>query len=146
MPSPEQVDRVYAAVCQAVGRLLGSQTFQDWEKHETLQVGDLIVFNNSFLYRESLTGTTKSKKYLCVTLDPDAEPAVLQIDGRINSTFKRIPSRQVDKYRRQELRLSISEELEELGTIVFSLVGRIGEDQPASVDLPTCRPAPASQP
>ena len=137
MSSPEQIGRVYTAVCRAVGRLLGSQTFKDWEKHEALQVGDLIVFNNSFLYRESLTGTTKSKKYLCVTLDPDAEPGVLQIDGRINSTFKRIPFRQVDKYRRQELRLSISEELEELGTIVFSLVGRIGEDQPASVDLPT---------
>ena len=137
MPSPEQIDRVYTAACQAVGRLLGSQTFKDWENHEALQVGDLIVFNNSFLYRESLTGTTKSKKYLCVTLDPDAEPAILQIDGRINSTFKRIPGRQVDRYRRQELRLSISEELEELGTIVFSLVGRIGEDQPASVDLPT---------
>jgi hypothetical protein len=137
MPSPEQIDRVYTAACQAVGRILGSQTFDDWTKHEKLQVGDLIVFNNSFLYRESLSGTTKSKNYLCVTLDKDAEPAVLQVDGRINSTFKRIPSRQVDKYRRHELRPSIAAELKELGTIVFSLVGRIGEDQPTSLDLPT---------
>jgi hypothetical protein len=76
MPSEAQIGRVYTAVCQAVGRILGSQTFEDWTKHEKLQVGDLIVFNNSFLYREGLTGTTKNKKYLCVTLDPDAEPAV----------------------------------------------------------------------
>jgi hypothetical protein len=137
MPSPEKIDRVYTAVCHAVGRLLGSQMFEDWTKREAPQVGDLIIFNNSFLYRENLTGTTKSKKYLCVTLDKDAEPAVLHVDGRINSTFKRIASRQVDKYRRHDLRPSIAEELEELGTIVFSLVGRIGEDQPASVDLPT---------
>jgi hypothetical protein len=137
VPSPEKINQVHTAVCQAVGRLLASQTFEDWTKREALQVGDLIVFNNSFLYRESLTGTTKSKKYLCVTLDKDAEPAVLQVDGRINSTFKRIASRQVDKYRRRELSPSITEELDELGTIVFSLVGRIGEDQPVSVDLPS---------
>jgi hypothetical protein len=120
-----------------VAGLLGSPTFAEWAKRETLQVGDLIVFNNSFLYRESLTGTTKSKKYLCVTLDKDAEPAILQIEGRINSTFKRISGRQVDKYRRSELRPSIDEEMAELGVIVFSLVGRIGADQPTNVTLPT---------
>ena len=136
MASAEQIDRVYICVCQAVGRILGSPMFKDWTKHASLQVGDLIVFNNSFLYRESFIGTTKSKKYLCVTLDKNAEPAILQVDGRINSTFKRIANRQVDKYRRHELRPSIAEGLEELGTIVFSLVGRIGEDQPASVGLP----------
>jgi hypothetical protein len=136
MPSSDQISRVYSAVCQAVGRILGSQMFDAWKDRASLQVGDLIVFNNSFLYRESLTGTTKSKKYLCVTLDKDAEPAILHVDGRINSTFKRISSRQVGKYPRSELRPSIAKELEELGTIVFSLVGRIGEDQPASVSLP----------
>lgn len=137
MPSDDQIGLVYTAVCQAVSGILGSQTFADWVKREQPQVGDLMVFNNSFLYRENLTGTTKSKKYLCVTLHPSAEPAILHIDGRINSTFKRIPSRQVDKYRKDELRPSITQEMADLGTIVFSLVGRIGDDQPASIDLPT---------
>ncbi len=67
MPSQKQISRVYQAVCQEVARILGSQTFQDWKERESLKVGDLIVFNNSFLYRENLTGTSKSKKYLCVT-------------------------------------------------------------------------------
>jgi hypothetical protein len=136
MPSQEQVNKVYRAVGQEVARILGSHTFQDWKKRESLQVGDLIVFNNSFLYRENLTGTTKSKKYLCVTLDTDGEPAILQVDGRINSTFKRIPQRQIGKFRMFDLRSSIAEEMGQLGTIVFSLVGRIGDDQPASVTLP----------
>ena len=137
MPSQKQISRVYQAVCQEVARILGSQTFQDWKERESLKVGDLIVFNNSFLYRENLTGTSKSKKYLCVTLDSDGEPAVLQVDGRINSTFKRISVRQVAKYSMHDLRPSIVEEMENLGTIVFSLVGRIGDDQPASVALPS---------
>lgn len=137
MPSQEQIDLVYKAVCQAVSAILGSQTFETWAKREQPQVGDLIVFNNSFLYRENLTSTTKSKKYLCVTLHPSAEPAILDIDGRINSTFKRVPSRQIEKYRQSELRPSIGQEMADLGTIVFSLVGRIGEDQPARIDLPT---------
>jgi len=58
----------------------------------------------------------------------------------VQLAFKRIASKQVekqvDKYRRHELRASIAEELSGLGTIVLSLVGRIGEDQPASIDLP----------
>ena len=86
MPSAERIERVYTAVCQALTRLLGSHTFEEWRKGQKLQDGDLIVFNNSFLYRENLTVTTKSKKYLCVTCGPDAEPAVLQVDvGRFNS-------------------------------------------------------------
>ena len=137
MSSEDQIGRIYDAVCQEVARILGSQTFQEWKEHEALRVGDLIVFNNSFLYRENLTGTTKSKKYLCVTLDSDGEPAVLQVDGRINSIFKRIAGRQLAKYSPQELRTSIAEEMEQLGSIVFSLVGRIGDDQPASVALPS---------
>jgi hypothetical protein len=137
MPSEEKIGLVYTAVCQAVSGILGSQTFGTWAKREQPQVGDLMVFNNSFLYRENLTGTTKSKKYLCVTLHPSAEPAILHIEGRINSTFKRIPSRQIDKYRQSELRPSIAEEMTDLGTIVFSLVGRIGDDQSAGMALPT---------
>ena len=137
MPSEEQIGPIFGAICKAVSSILGSPIFEAWAKREEPQVGDLMIFNNSFLYRESLTGTTKSKKYLCVTLDPSAEPAVLHVDGRINSTFKRIPSRQIEKYRQSELRSSIAEEMAGLGTIVFSLVGRIGEDQPASMDLPT---------
>jgi hypothetical protein len=137
MPSPEQINRVYQPGCQEVARILGSRTFQDWKERESLRVGDLIVFNNSFLYRENLTGTSKSKKYLCMTLDSDGEPAVLQVDGRMNSTFKRISVRQVEKYSMRDLRSSIAEEMENLGTIVFSLVGRIGDDQPASIALPS---------
>jgi hypothetical protein len=136
MLTEEQIGPIYSAICKAVSSILGSPTFEAWVKREQPQVGDLMVFNNSFLYRENLTGTTKSKKYLCVTLDPSAEPAVLHVDGRINSTFKRIPSRQIDKYRQSELRSSIAEETAGLGTIIFSLVGRIGDDQPASMDLP----------
>jgi hypothetical protein len=95
MSANARIGPVYTTIGQEVARILGSKTFSDWKRDESLQVGDLIVFNNSFLYRESITGTTKSKKYLCVTLDGNAEPAILQVDGRINSTFKRIPVRQI---------------------------------------------------
>ncbi len=136
MPSEQQIDRLYQAVSQEVARILGSQTFEQWMKRDPVPTGDLIVFNNSFLYRENLTGTSKSKKYLCVTLDPDSEPTILQVDGRFNATFKRFPARQIEKFTMLDLRSSIIEEMASLGTIVFSLVGRIGDDQPANVALP----------
>jgi hypothetical protein len=64
MPSEDQIDRIYAAACQAVSNILGSQTFGAWAKREQPQVGDLMVFNNSFLYREYLTSTLRIRKIL----------------------------------------------------------------------------------
>ena len=37
MPSEEQIGQVYKAVCQAVSRILGSQTFESWAKREQPQ-------------------------------------------------------------------------------------------------------------
>jgi hypothetical protein len=141
MPSAEQIDRVYKAVCHQVSGILGSQIFKDWCHKERVAVGDLIVFNNSFLSRRAPMGTSKSKDYLCVTLDPDAEPGVMRIDGRssatrINSTFKRIAPRKAADYDIRNLRDAITEEMASLGTIVFSLVGSIGKDERAAVELP----------
>ena len=141
MPSAEQIDQVFKAVCHQVSGILGSQIFKDWCHKERVAVGDLIVFNNSFLSRRAPMGTSKSKDYLCVTLDPDAEPGVMRIDGRssatrINSTFKRIASRKAADYDIGNLRDAVTEEMASLGTIVFSLVGSIGKDERAAVELP----------
>ncbi len=117
--------------------MLGSNIFRDWRAREPkLSVSDLIVFNNSFLYREGITGTVKSKKYLCVTLDPNGSPGVAQVTGRINSTFKRVPSGSIAQFNMQGLRVAVADEVDGLGAIVFSLVGRIGKDESASVELP----------
>lgn len=137
MPSPEQLERVHSAICTQIGSVLGSQRFQDWAQREKTPSGDLIVFNNSFLYRGQGGGTTKSKQYLCVLLDPNAEPEILQVKTHINVTFKHYPERQLASFTRRDLRSAIADEIGSLGTIVFSLVGAIGKDEPTSITLPS---------
>ncbi len=79
-------------------------------------MGDFIVFNNSFLSRRESKGTNKSADYLCVMLDPNAEPGIMRIDGRssstrFNSTFKRISHRKVGDLNIRDLRNSIASRL-----------------------------------
>jgi hypothetical protein len=141
-PSAEQIDRVYKAICYQVSSVLGSQIFDDWRRKDKVPVGGLIVFNNSFLSRRERMGTSKSKDYLCVKLDPNAEPGVMRMDGRssstrINSTFKRVAQKKLGDCNIRDLRTAIADEMQSLGTIVFSLVGSIGDDERAGVELPT---------
>jgi hypothetical protein len=135
MPSQDQLDRVYDTICKQVGSILGTQRFEDWAQQEQVPPGDLIVFNNSFLHRGQSSTTSKSKQYLCVLLDPNAEPEVLQVKTHINVTFKHYPARQLASFVRRDLRGAIADGMGGLGTIVFSLVGAIGKDEPASVVL-----------
>jgi hypothetical protein len=137
MSSQDQLDQLYDAICKQVGSVLGSRRFQGWAQQEQVPSGDLIVFNNSFLHRGQSGSTSKSKQYLCVLLDPSAEPEILQMKTHINMTFKHYPARQLTSFTRRDLRGAIADGMGSLGTIVFSLVGAIGNDEPASVVLPS---------
>ena len=136
MPSQDQLDQLYNAICKQVGCVLGSRRFQSWAQQEQVPPGDLIVFNNSFLHRGQSGSTSKSKQYLCVLLDPSAEPEILHVKTHINMTFKHYPARQLASFTRRDLRGAIADGIGSLGTIVFSLVGAIGKDEPARVVLP----------
>jgi hypothetical protein len=137
MLSEDRLDQVCDAVCKQVGSVLGSRRFQEWAEREKVPLGDLIVFNNSFLHRAQSSNTSKSKLYLCVLLDPNAEPEVLQVRTHINVTFKHYPAKQLASFTRRDLRSAIADGMGSLGTIVFSLAGTIGKDEPASVTLPS---------
>jgi hypothetical protein len=103
MPSQDQLDQLYDAICKQVGSVLGSRRFQAWTQEEQVPSGDLIVFNNSFLYRGQSGSTIKSKQYLCVLLDPKAEPEILQVKTHINMTFKHYSVRQLASFTRRDL-------------------------------------------
>jgi hypothetical protein len=137
----EGVRSLVEAVNEQVARVIGAAPYAAWVADQTLKEGDLVVFNNSFLYRPGMTGTTKSMAYLCVTADREgiAKPsaAVLISPSVINVRFRRVPARRVAEYEIVDLAASVEAELGRLGVIVLALVGRIGEDEPATVPLRT---------
>ena len=132
------IQRVHKAVVDECGLLLASDAFGAWKGAETLQVGDLIACNNSFLYREG-QATTKSSHYVGIEVSDGSNftlpPVVVVANRRINSQFKRLASKELPKYEIADLETALGEQLPRLGSIVFSLGGRIGEPEAAEVPL-----------
>src|SRR5487761_1707307 len=132
------IQRAHKAVVDECELLLASDGFDAWMGAESLQVGDLIACNNSFLYREGQS-TTKSAYYLGIEVGDGPNftlpPVVVLANSRINSQFKRLAARERPKYEIAVLDAALNDQLPGLGLIVFSLAGRIGEPEAAQVPL-----------
>jgi hypothetical protein len=130
--------RIEAAITDQCELLLASDAFDAWNEAGKLRVDDLVAINNSFLYREGRT-TTKSKQYLGIRIGNGERfllpPVVLETEGSINVQFKQIRNSELTKYDITDLRSAISREAPLLGSILFSLAGRIGEAESASVSV-----------
>ena len=139
MLASSQVDLLCESIANEVLSLLTSNAFLAWADEEKLKADDLIIFNNSFFYREGLASIPKSAKYLCVSVDRDAEPSMdvslIVNDKRLNKRFSHVAARQVNQYRLISLKSAVKDELSKLGTIIFAIAGRIGEDLPTSTQL-----------
>ena len=133
-----RIERTRKAVVDECELLLASDGFDAWKGAETLQIGDLIACNNSFLYREGQS-TTKSAYYLGIEVGDGSNftlpPVVVMANSRINSQFKRLAARERPKYEIADLNVALDEQLPGLGSIVFSLAGRIGEPEAAQVPI-----------
>ncbi len=133
-----RVNRVQKAVVDECELLLASDAFEGWKGAAALQPGDVVVCNNSFLFREGRS-TTKSGLYLGVrvTDGPNFElpPVVVGTTGRINLQFKRLSVKELAGYDVTPLDVAVADQLPHLGPILFSLAGRIGDPEPAAVPL-----------
>lgn len=104
-------------------------------KESPFERGDVLVVNNSFLFRN--TSTVKSAKYLAlVTTGKDVFEGTPQIAlpaTGVNKDIKRFSSKSAN-LRIVPLRDAIKDELADLGSLVFSLVGELGT--PVDVEVP----------
>src|SRR4051812_36731509 len=91
MASGNLVAHLIDAVNAEVDGLVQSTAMQQWMGSQRLRAGDLVIFNNSFLYREGIAARSKNAKYLCIRLDQNARlssvPSIAQAN-RVNSRFK----------------------------------------------------------
>ena len=138
MDDTERVNRIEKAVVNECELLLASDAFNTWKGVESIRSNDLVVVNNSFLFREGRS-TVKNVNYLGIRIDDSGEfivsPIVVTTKNRINSQFKRISQKMIAGYEVTDLRTGISDQLLGLGSILFSLVGRIGDPEAAEVAL-----------
>ena len=120
------MSKVCNAIRQSVGRLLKHPSFQQWLSGETLEPGDYILVNNSFVFRD--VKTKKSEHYLCLVVDngrniiPDPKIAT---GIRLNSDLKRFSVRSRNLPVLTDLDQAVSQEIAKIGQIVFLLIGEI---------------------
>lgn len=138
MASTHRVDAISNLIREQMDSLLKSAGFKQWAKEEKLAEGDMVVFNNSFLYREGIR-SNKSPLYLGVAVGKESEltasPFVITSRSAINVRFKRVAARTVQKYQRIALKDAVKQDLSRLGHIILALVAQIEADEPASIEI-----------
>jgi hypothetical protein len=121
-------------VGRAVRRIESHPEFQRWAIEERVTEGDLIVINNSFVFRE--VQTEKSVLCLASQVGPSGRlktpPSVATLPARQNVDFRRLTKQQT-KPPVQTLQAAIAKQKETLGQLVFGLIGSVTEDRQAQV-------------
>src|ERR1700737_2122348 len=86
---------VTTAIRESFGELCDHPTFVAWMQEEPLAAGDLVVVNNSFIFRSKVT-TVKNQKFVACEVGKGHESApepVIAEAIRLNSDLKRISSK-----------------------------------------------------
>lgn len=122
-------------VTSAFRRLEAHPRFQGWIADENPREGDLVVVNNSFVFRD--VETEKSPLYLVAEVGPNSAlmmPSVARLPARQNVDLRRMGSTQA-RPPLQTLREAISDQSGSLGLLVFALISSVVEDRTALADV-----------
>lgn len=93
-----------------------------------MEEGDLLVINNSFVFRK--VSTVKSQCYLCSRCNDKSDLSIPEIlsEFRMNLDFKSCSSKSKNLILKS-LEESAKEQIKELGTIVFVLISEIDDSE-----------------
>jgi hypothetical protein len=129
---------IVKAIKEDVGRLMSDKQFSTLKvEEEPFAEKDLLLINNSFLFRSS--STSKSEKYLALRAKANKKfedmPFIATGVG-INKDLRKISSKSTNIYL-TDLDKAIDEELDNLGVLLFVLVGEVNAtlDTKASINL-----------
>jgi len=131
--------RLERRVLESVRSLVGHAAFQGWLADESgADEGDLLVFNNSFLYRD-LVRTRKSPTYLAwrygrPSSRPTRRSVVVATVDSFNVDFKRWSKKAENPPETTTLPEALSTQLRGAGRLIFVLLGGLRE-VPCAVPL-----------
>jgi hypothetical protein len=121
---------------QSVAALIGHSGFRDWREDLPVKEGDLILLNNSFVYRN--VRTVKSDRYLALRAGKDGNVLPEPVTARglsINADFKYIAHGSKNTPELTALGDAVQDELAGIGTLVFILLGQIDDSIAVSTTL-----------
>jgi len=103
--------------------------FVAWLPKQRANDGDIIAFNNSFVFRE--IGTRKATHYLSLTCDAAGKPRQqlrVMTGLKLNSNYRHYSARQPDLPSSVDLDDAVEEQMDQIGKIVFVLIGQVEDD------------------
>src|SRR6266508_1695568 len=120
---------IQSAIKTSVRKIIAHDQFMQMTTEKKVEVGDLIAINNSFLYRDLIT--TKSNSYL-VLKRGKAETSYsvfitkgLNMNKNFNLYSSKMPNESLPNL--EPLSAIVESEIENIGHIVFALIGYIQE-------------------
>lgn len=120
----------------SVAAVVSSDGFTSWLSNENAVANDLVLINNSFVFRN--LKTVKSPFYLALTLGDDGqlgESISLATGMRFNSDFKRISGASDNLPALTPLEDGAAAQVAELGHMVFLLVGTVDDTEVLTEEL-----------
>ena len=120
----------------ALERLADEDPFKNFVVSSELEEGDLVLVNNSFIYRDTVK-TTKSSRYIAgkVKNGGTLSWGIVTWDRGMNVDFKKVSGRSDNLATVVDLEEAVSGELPRVGMVVFSLVGSVSEGAATEVGL-----------
>ena len=113
---------IISDITASIDLIRDSELFKDWLNRIKTSPGDLIVFNNSFIYREQ--GTTKSDYFIALVIGSDKKIVDIKIakDILFNSDFKHYAKSKHDTFPNLiPMNIAIDEQLKNIGKIIFTV-------------------------
>lgn len=131
-----KTSQIEMAIIANVDQLIETAEFKQWLDQVNLHIDDLIIINNSVLYRSDVK-TTKSLKYIglkITSVDPfifETKIVIYPAEQRKNANFSYISvkSKEIQNLTIEELSPCIQNELNKLGRFVFILIGEIDSSE-----------------
>ncbi len=127
----EEMRKLREIIEASVKQLTETKAFCDWFKGVEATNGDIVVINNSFIYRKPLIKTSKNRQYLCLKVENglvDSKNAFVGGFGDFNSDFKLFSAKSGNLPQLESLDEALEREMRGLGRLVFVLIGELQDD------------------
>ncbi|MBC7098105.1 hypothetical protein H5T52_03165 [Candidatus Bipolaricaulota bacterium] len=138
----QSFETIRTIIVRSVKSLISTGKFTRWFKDQKPKDGDLVVINNSFIYRKpsnqkSSIKTIKNEQYLSFKVKGgrlSPETVLIATPNAFNSDFKLFRAESSNLPPSKSLSEALQREIEHLGHLVFVLIGKL-VDIPASVPV-----------
>lgn len=113
---------------KSVKGVIETEAFKKWFQNQNVQDGDLVIINNSFIYRKPYIKTSKNEQYLSLKVNHGqacTDELFVTKPIEINSDFKLFVKRSQNLPSLTTLKKAVLQEVQRIGSLIFVLIGAL---------------------